>query len=186
LSAGADSTHLAALLADGGLRLEPLAERHRAPLRAACAADPEIWPIYFNSFAGEHFDPNFAMLLDGRGRAAFAVIEGATLIGMSSFLNIAAAHRTLEIGTTYLAPHARGTGINARMKRLMIDHAIACGFTRIEFRVDTRNARSQAAMTKLGAVRDGVLRKHLITWTGHVRDSAIFSILAEEWTQRSA
>ena len=66
----------------------------------------------------------------------------------------------------------------------MIRRAIDCGFRRIEFRVDRRNARSQAAMAKLGAVREGVIRAERITWTGHVRDTVLFSILAGEWSDR--
>ena len=62
--------------------------------------------------------------------------------------------------------------------------AFACGFRRVEFRVDARNARSQAAMAKLGAVREGVLRADRITWTGHVRDTVLFSLLAAEWRAR--
>ena len=65
--------------------------------------------------------------------------------------------------------------------RQRLDHRQACGFRRVEFRVDARNARSQAAMAKLGATREGVLRADRITWTGHVRDTVLFSILAEEW-----
>lgn len=79
-------------------------------------------------------------------------------------------------------PALRGTGLNARLKRLMLDHAFACGVRRVEFRVDSRNTRSQAAMAKLDAVRDGVLRADRITWTGYVRDTVLFSILREEWT----
>ena len=63
----------------------------------------------------------------------------------------------------------------------MIRRAIDCGFNRIEFRVDARNARSQAAMAKLGAVREGIRRADTITWTGHVRDTVLFSILSNEW-----
>ena len=75
----------------------------------------------------------------------------------------------------------RGTGLNARVKDLMIERAIDAGCRRIEFRVDARNLRSQAAMAKLGAVREGVIRAERITWTGHVRDTILFSILASEW-----
>jgi RimJ/RimL family protein N-acetyltransferase len=79
----------------------------------------------------------------------------------------------------------RGTGFNRRVKGLMIGRAIDCGFRRIEFRVDRRNARSQAAMAKIGAVREGVIRAERITWTGHVRDTVLFSILAGEWGRES-
>jgi RimJ/RimL family protein N-acetyltransferase len=63
----------------------------------------------------------------------------------------------------------------------MLARAFGCGFRRVEFRVDARNLRSQAAMAKIGAVREGLLRQDRITWTGHVRDTVLFSILADEW-----
>jgi RimJ/RimL family protein N-acetyltransferase len=75
----------------------------------------------------------------------------------------------------------RGTGFNHRVKDMMLQRAFGCGIRRVEFCVDIRNARSQAAMKKLGAVREGVLRAHIVTWTGHVRDTVLFSILKEEW-----
>jgi len=169
----------------GDVWLEPLAEEHREPLRAACAADTEIWRIYPVNLAGDGFDPGFAAMLATSGRYAFAVLAGGALVGTTSYLNVAEADRALEIGGTYLAPDERGTGLNDVMKRLMIDHAIACGFHRIEFRVDTRNTRSMAAVTKLGARLDGVLRRSRITWTGYARDTAVYSLLPEEWAARA-
>ncbi|WP_156679182.1 GNAT family N-acetyltransferase [Sphingomonas profundi] len=177
----ADAARLLARLADDHVHLEPLDESHRDPLRAACAADPAIWDIYYISYRGDTFDPAFDALLEGTDRKVFAAFAGGVLVGMTGYLHIAPEHRAVEIGNTYLAPDARGSGVNARFKRLLLAHAFACGFHRVEFRVDTRNARSQAALTKLGAVREGVLRDHLVTWNGHVRSSAIFSILASEW-----
>jgi RimJ/RimL family protein N-acetyltransferase len=177
----ADMTTLAATLDDGDLRLERMTEAHRDALRAVCARDEAIWPIYSVSFGAGHFDANFDAILVDPMRVAFAVIDDGSVIGMSSFMAISERHRWLEIGTTYLDPAARGTGINARMKRLMLDRAFACGFDRVEIRVDVRNARSQAAVAKLGAVREGVLRRHMITWTGHARDTVVFSILRDEW-----
>ena len=85
-----------------------------------------------------------------------------------------------------MCPAMRGTGLNRAVKDLMIGRAIDRGFRRIEFRVDSRNARSQAAMAKLGAVREGVIRAERITWTGHVRDTVLFSILAREWGASAA
>jgi RimJ/RimL family protein N-acetyltransferase len=90
-------------------------------------------------------------------------------------------NRALEIGLTYLVPAARGTGVNRRFKDLLLDHAFASGFSRVEFRVDGRNARSQAAMSKLGAVREGTLRKDVPIWNGYVRDTVVYSILRDEW-----
>jgi len=63
----------------------------------------------------------------------------------------------------------------------MLNHAFAAGAVRVQFRVDSRNQRSQAAMTKLGAIREGVLRRDLVTWTGYIRDTVVFSILDDEW-----
>jgi RimJ/RimL family protein N-acetyltransferase len=80
----------------------------------------------------------------------------------------------------------RGSGLNRRVKRLLLDRAFAYGIRRVEFRVDDRNQRSKAAVRKLGANQDGLIRAERITWTGHVRDTALFSILAEEWRNLSA
>ncbi|MEA3003598.1 MAG: hypothetical protein QOH81_2386 [Sphingomonadales bacterium] len=173
-------------MSEADLRLEPLAEAHRAALKAACAEDPEIWSIYAVSYDPDHFDAGFDRLMSRPDGQAFAIFSGAELAGMSAYLGIDAPRGVLEIGNTYYVPKLRGTGFNRRVKDLMIGRGIDCGFRRIEFRVDRRNARSQAAMAKLGAVREGVIRAERITWTGHVRDTVLFSILAEEWQRSSA
>lgn len=172
---------LSAPLCDGEVRLEPLGEGHREGLRQACAEDPDIWSIYPTSFVGDAFDPNFDACLEGRNTAAFAVFDGDQLVGMTSYLGIDEANRSLEIGRTYIAPSVRGTDFNRRMKRLLLDRAFGQGFVRVELRVDTRNTRSIAAVRKLGAVHEGTLRRNRITWTGFVRDTAIYAILADEW-----
>lgn len=181
-----DSAALVATMGDGVVHLEPLGEEHRAPLRAACAADPEIWQMYLISWFGEHFDATFDMATDGTNRAVFAAFAGGVLVGMTGYTVLVPAHAALEIGMTYIVPEARGTGINRRFKDLLLANAFAAGFNRCEFRVDTRNARSQAAMAKLGAVREGVLRRNQVTWLGYARDTVIFSILADEWRQADA
>ena len=177
----ADAAALLVPLTDGTMRLEPLAEHHREPLRAACAADPAIWEIYMASFLGEHFDGSFDAYLGKPARLMFALVDGAALIGMSGYLNIDPAHHVLEIGSTYLAPSARGTDRNRRCKALLIGHAIASGFDRIEFRIDTRNARSMRAVEKLGSRLEGIMRRHRITWTGYRRDTALYALFAEDW-----
>jgi len=169
------------ILTDGALRLVPLAEAHRAGLAAACAEDREIWAIYPTSWAPDRFDGNFDALLANPARLPFAIEHEGAVAGMTAYIGIDAARGLLEIGNSYIAPRLRGTGLNGRIKRLMIDHAFAGGFRRIEFRIDMRNARSLAAIAKLGAVKEGVLREERITWTGHIRDTAIFSILRREW-----
>jgi len=175
---------LGASMEDRDLRTEPLAEVHREALKAACALDPDIWSIYALSYDPEHFDASFDALVSRPNGCAFAILLEGDLVGMSAYLGIEPERGVLEIGNTYYVPHLRGTGLNRRVKDLMIGRAIDCGFRRIEFRVDARNARSQAAMAKLGAVREGVIRAERITWTGHVRDTVLYSILADEWRAR--
>lgn len=164
-------------LADGDLHLEPLAEHHRDGLRAACAADRDIWEIYSVSMLDAHFDATFEMLCN---RAAYAIFNGETLVGCTSWYDHDAPNNAVAIGFTYLHPAVRGSGFNLRLKRLMIAHARACGIVRIVFDVDVRNTRSQAAVRKLGAKLDGVLRANKITWTGHLRDTCVFSLLPGE------
>ena len=172
---------LGAAMRDARLTIEPAQESHREALRAACAKDSEIWEIYPASFIGEHFDSAFDAFFHDPWDYPFVLFENDELVGMTSYLRADEANGSLEIGRTYLVPRARGTGLNARVKRLMIDRAFAEGFTRVEFRIDTRNTRSMAAVGKLGAVHEGTLRRNRVTWTGHLRDTAVFAILAEEW-----
>jgi RimJ/RimL family protein N-acetyltransferase len=173
-------------LADGDLRLVKLAEAHREALRAVCAADGDIWAIYSSSFGAGHFDRSFDALVGGGGRMPYAIFDGDTLVGMTAWLRPDWSAETVEIGNSYLHPNARGTGFNGRLKRLMIDHAFAAGIRRIEFRIDERNKRSQAAVAKLGCTKEATLRSERITWTGHVRDTALWSLLADEWASRRA
>ena len=177
---------LLAPIADGDLRLEQLNLDHREGLRAACAADTAIWEIYPSRLIGADFDPGFEAIVAHPGRRPFALILDGRIVGMSGYLNIAEERQTLEIGGTYLQPDQRGTGLNRRIKQLVINRAFASGFRRIEFRIDVRNGRSMAAVEKIGGVKEGVLRQERITWNGHLRDTALYSILAEEWAMISA
>jgi len=169
-----------------GLYLEQLADHHREALRAICPVDDPVWEIYPVRFAGPDFDAAFDATLTSADRNAFLILADGEPVGMSGYLNVHPADNALEIGLTYMTPATRGTGLNSRIKPLLIGRALACGFHRIELRVDARNIRSQKAVEKLGAVREGVLRKQRITWTGHVRDTVIYSILADEWAARAA
>ena len=156
-------------------------ERWRGPLKAACAEDLRIWSIYASSFAPDWFDESIDRLLAKPSNRLFLLFDGETLAGMSGFLGIDRERGLLEIGNSYYRPAFRGTGFNRRAKDMMLRRAFECGFRRVEFRVDQRNLRSQAAMAKLGAVREGVMRSDRVTWTGHVRDTVLFSILKDEW-----
>lgn len=168
-------------LDDGDLRLVKLTDAHREALRAVCAADADIWTIYSSSFGPGHFDPSFDALIGGEGRMAYAILDGDRLVGMTAWLRPDWSAQTVEIGNSYIHPDMRGTGFNGRVKRLMIEHAFAVGIRRIEFRIDERNARSQAAVAKLGCTKEATLRSERITWTGHVRDTALWSLIAGEW-----
>ena len=175
---------LSNIMENGPVRLEPLADHHLEPLRAACAEDRDIWDIYSFSMLDEHFDQAVAAFHKTANWVRFAVINSETkaVVGMTNYINPDQTTKVTEIGGTYIAPSVRGSGFNKIMKKLMIDHAFSCGFTRIEFRVDTRNQRSMAAVLKLGAMHEGTLRKNRITWTNYVRDTAVFGLLKEEWS----
>lgn len=181
IPAPADAAALNRPLADAGVRLLPFAAEHAEPLRRACAQDRAIWEIYPVNMLADDAEALLKRFHGESGWVRFAVMHDGELVGTTSYIHPDAPNAVVMIGGTYIAPSARGTGVNRRMKTLMIDHAVACGFRRIEFTVDVRNGRSLAAMRKLGAVQEGVLRKNRVTWTGHVRDTALFSILADEW-----
>ena len=164
-----------------GCRAEPFTEAHREALKAACAEDGDIWQLYANNFGPDGFDASIDLYVGNPRNCTFILFDGDELAGMSSYLGIDEGRGVLEIGGTYYRPHLRGTGFNRRVKAMMLERAFASGFRRVEFRVEQRNARSQAAMRKLGAVREGVMRADRITWTGHVRDTVLFAILRDEW-----
>ena len=176
-----DLDWLAAPMSGDGCRAELYSEKHHDALKAACAEDGEIWQIYANNFGPDGFDDSIRAYTSNPNNCTFVLFDGEELAGMSSFLGIDQGRQVLEIGGTYYRPHLRGTGLNRRVKEMMLSRAFECGIRRVEFRVDLRNGRSQAAMKKLGAVREGVLRADRVTWTGHVRDTVLFAILKDEY-----
>jgi RimJ/RimL family protein N-acetyltransferase len=167
------------------VRLEPMAERHREDLRAACDADKTIWTdLYPFSWGGEEFDSTWLKLMGDveAGRTiAFAVVADGRCGGLTCFSAIDPANASAEIGGTYYRPDLRGGPVNPAAKRLMMGHAFDSGARRVVYRVDAINSRSRAAVLKLGAVQEGILRQDRVTWTGRIRDTVIFSILADEW-----
>ena len=167
------------------VRLEPMAEHHREDLREACNADQAIWTeLYPYSWAGEHFDPTWATLMghiaDG-STVGFAVMVDGRCGGLTCFSSMDAANGVLEIGGTYYRPELRGGAVNPAAKRLMMGHAFDSGARRAVYRVDAINLRSRAAVLKLGATQEALLRQDRVTWTGRIRDTVIFSVLAAEW-----
>lgn len=177
-----DCSALKATLEDGDVRLEPFSEHHLEPLRAACAEDREIWDIYPVNMLGEDFDKAMAHFHQLDSWVRFAVLDSRSgkVVGCTNFIN-PDPWGVVEIGGTYIAPQVSGSEFNRTKKKLMIEHAFACGFHKIEWRVDTRNKRSIAAVLKLGAKQEGVLRQNRVTWTGYRRDTAVFGMLRSEW-----
>ena len=163
------------------VRLEPLAETHREELRLACAADEQIWDIYPWSMLGEHFDAWWTRTLAADSAwNLFAVVLSDAVVGVTGFAPERAPGVVL-VGGTYFRPEVRGGPANPESKRLLLQHAFAAGARRVVFNVDPVNARSRAAMNKLGAKEEGVARQASVTWTGRVRDLVVFSLLADEW-----
>lgn len=167
------------------VRLEPMSEARRGELRAACEADADIWTrLYPFSWAGEHFEPTWKMLtgdIEAGRTIGHAVVVDGVCVGLTCFSSIDRANAVVEIGGTYYRPDQRGGPVNPACKRLMMGHAFDSGARRVVYRVDALNARSRAAVLKLGATQEGILRQDRLTWTGRVRDTVIFSILADEW-----
>jgi RimJ/RimL family protein N-acetyltransferase len=172
------------------VRLEPLQEIHREPLREATSADQEIWTsLYPVSMAGEHFDPSWMRIQNEHGTGSwipFAVITAGKCVGLTCYIRPEAANRCVDNGNTYYRPEFRGGVVNPAAKHLLLGHAFACRANRVQFGVDALNARSRAAMRKLGATKEGVLRRARIAWTGRVYDRVIFSVLADEWPRVKA
>lgn len=168
------------------VRLEPLAEEHREPLRAA-AADPRIWTWIDRRVPQGGFDAAFEDRLAARAEGTehgFATFRagGAEAIGSSSFLAPRPVHKGVEIGSTWLSPAAWRSGANVEAKLLMLGLAFEeLGCMRVELKTDARNERSRAAMEALPAKFEGIFRKHMSMPEVGVRDSAYFSIVDDEW-----
>jgi RimJ/RimL family protein N-acetyltransferase len=168
------------------VRLEPITPDMREEMRGAIDCDPATWEILTVNGCGEGFNEWFNALLaqQERGeRIAFAIrqLSDKRVVGTSSYLDIRRLHKGLEIGWTFLHPDVRAGLVNPDAKRLMLGNAFDAGAIRVQFNVDSRNARSQAAVLKLGATEEGILRNHMVTWTGHLRDTVVFSITDYDW-----
>lgn len=168
------------------VRLEPLAEEHRDGLRAA-GDDDRVWEHLAILGRGDGFEQWFTTALTQRAvgkRVPFAVRLLATeeLIGSTSYLDPVPEHKRVEIGSTWYRPDQWATAVNPECKLLLLAHAFdTLGLNRVSFFTDLRNERSQAAIAKLGAQREGVLRYHAITRNGRVRDSVLFAIVSADW-----
>ena len=176
----------AAVLEASGVRLEPLAEAHREGLRTAAQA-PAIWAHMPTPALGEHFDAWFDWSLKvcaPPAEKAWAVrtLDDDKLVGSTRYLNVEATHRRVEIGHTWYNPTVWAGAVNPACKYALLRYGFeALDLNRIELKTDIRNTRSQAAIAKLGAVREGVFRSHMIRPDGTLRDTVYFSIVREEW-----
>ena len=168
------------------VRLEPFEDGLKAEVRAALDCDSEAWDIMVAPAYGAHFDgwwDGTLAAMQAGTRIAYAVrrLSDGTVVGTTSLYEINPAYRRCEIGSTFYRPEARGGVINPACKRLLLGHAFDAGAVRVEIITDAVNAQSQAAILKLGAKAEGVLRKHKITWTGRARDTAMFAVINDDW-----
>jgi N-acetyltransferase len=167
--------------------LEPLTRDHEAAL-ATAAADGEIWRLWYTSVATpEKMASYIGVALDMRERLGgmpFVVRDNATgdIVGCTRYFNVDAANRRLEIGHTWYARRAQRSAINTECKLLLLTHAfekLRC--IAVEFRTHWFNHASRAAIARLGAKQDAVLRNHQISPDGSYRDTVVFSIIESEW-----
>jgi RimJ/RimL family protein N-acetyltransferase len=172
------------------LQLQPFAPDLKEEVRAAVDCDPETWAIMPVNPMGDGFDLYWSAACGAPygERMAYAIRRRSDnrVIGMSTFYTSLVSQGGVSIGTSFIRPSVRGGAANPEAKLLMLDHAFKCGAVRVQFSVDTRNERSQAAVAKLGATREGVLRRDRLTWTGYIRDTVVFSILDQEWPELKA
>ena len=169
------------------VRLEPLGHEHEAALRMA-AQDENIWRVTIDDpRTPEAMHDYVARALEARDAGVafpFAVYHKGEerFIGSTRFHSVSFPHRGVSIGLTWYAPEFWGTGVNTESKYLLLAHAFdRLGCIRVEFNADARNARSRAAILRLGAVEEGTLRSKVLLRDGHRRDAVYFSILDHEW-----
>lgn len=170
------------------VRLEPLTEALEAEVRAALDCDPASWDIMVAAAYGPYFDGWWRSALKAMeqgSRIAWAVrrLDNGAVVGTTSLYEIKLDYRRCEIGSTFYRPEARGGAVNPACKRLLLGHAFDGGAVRVEIITDAINPGSQAAIRKLGAREEGVLRKHKITFKGRIRDTAQFAVLDDDWPE---
>lgn len=170
-------------------RLEPLAEKHAPDLHAV--ADPALFaysppPVAYTE-AG--WRATIQRLQQTPAMMPFAIVVQAsgTAVGVTTYMDVRPEHDGLEIGSTWLAKAHQGTAVNPECKFLLLRHAFeVLGAMRVQIKTDSRNQQSQRAIEKLGAVKEGILRKHMLMWDGVVRDTVMYSITDDEWQQVKA
>lgn len=180
-------TSRGSLLEGPSIQLRPLSRRD-LPELALVPSDP-AFDLLLRPPSGDGVDAaawlDDALRCVRRGTERCWTIRDRTsgrLLGSTRFLNVDLHHRRLEIGATWLVADARGTGANAESKLLLLDHAFGdLGVERVHIQADVENVRSRRAIEALGATYEGVLRRHAVRRDGSVRDTAVYSIIADEW-----
>jgi RimJ/RimL family protein N-acetyltransferase len=175
------------------VRLEPLEAKHFDAVLAAVHAHPEVWahspaPVKDRAGVERLFAIAAKMGNDGSG-LAFATCAGdpLRLVGSTSMVLTDPATPTVEIGRTWIVPDFQRSAVNTEAKYLQLTHAFeTLGVIRVELKTDALNARSRAAIARIGATEEGTLRRHMRRANGTFRDSVYFSILAEEWPAAKA
>jgi len=181
-------SHMTSVTLEGThVRLEPLGPDHLDAL-AEVLLDPDLWtwsPAPVRSRADLEAYVAAALAMRDAGTALpFATVDVASgrVVGATRFGNFVADHRRVEIGWTVVARDWQRTAVNTEAKLLMLRHAFdALGLNRVEWKTDALNARSRAAILRLGAVEEGTLRAHMVTASGRLRDTVYFSVTAPEW-----
>ena len=165
--------------------LRPLVAADKDALVAAASADG-LWDLFYANVAlmkapDRWLAAAFEQQDFGRARV-FAVVVDGIVRGSTRFMRMSAANRRLEIGGTFYATAVQRTGVNTEAKRMLLAHAFdTLGCACVQIRTDSLNKRSQAAIERLGAKRDGVLRGHQVMADGRLRDTIVYSILRHEW-----
>jgi len=166
-------------LLGGDLTLRPLTE---ADILALCVLASDGIPELRHMSSPPARPAFYETALAAPDRLPFVVQVGNELTGSTSYLELRPAHSGLEIGGTWLHPRWHGSGVNGRMKRRMLAHAFEkMGMERVQIKTDILNTRSQRAIEKLGAVREGVLRSHMRRPDGTMRDTVMYSVTRGEW-----
>lgn len=173
-------------LANRFVRLEPFTPVLEREIREALDCDAASWDVMVGAACGPQFDGWWRSALTAMEqgtRVAWAVrrLPDGAIVGTTSLYELKPDYRRCEIGATFYRPEVRGGAVNPSCKRLLLGHAFDAGAVRVELLTDAVNPASQAAIRKLGARDEGVLRKHKITWNGRIRDTAQFAILDEDW-----
>lgn len=174
------------------VRLEPLTQAHHAAL-CQVGLDPDLWAwtnvgISSPEEMAEYIRVALAALEAGTALTFATVLrDSGQPIGGTRFMNIEPAHKRVEIGFTWIGRPWQRTAVNTEAKYLMLRHAFETwNCNRVEFKTDVLNRRSRDAILRIGAMEEGILRRHIVTSTGRVRDSVYFSILDSEWPRVKA